>query len=282
MSTMKENPLGKKHVYPKQYSPDLLFAIPRSENRKKLENLDEGQFKGFDLWHAYEFSWLSKNNVPAVALLAIDINCDSINMVESKSLKLYLNSFAFTKFESEDGLLDLIYKDLRECVQGDLTLTLEQPDKHSGRYEIDKFEKTYPDARCIDGLVPKASIQFAAVDKGLLQTNTNVLTQPQLFYTHLFRSLCPVTAQPDWASLFIHYQGREIKAESLLAYVLSFREHQGFHEACVERIFTELVEQCQPEKLSVYAAFTRRGGIEINPFRSNFEKCLSVGRQLRQ
>lgn len=279
---MKENPLGKKQVYPKGYSPDLLFAIPRLENRQKLLNLNEALFKGFDRWHAYEFSWLQKNSVPAVALLAIDIDCKSRKMLESKSLKLYLNSFAFTRFDKEEQLLDLVYKDLKACVQGELSLRLEKPAKHSGHYEIDKLEKAYPDAQCIDSLVPEVSIQFAAVDKSLLKTTAYVFDRPQLLYSHLFRSLCPVTAQPDWASLFIHYQGREINPESLLAYILSFREHQGFHEACVERIFAELVEQCQPEKLSVYAAFTRRGGIDINPFRSNFEKRLSVGRQLRQ
>jgi len=272
---MKDIPLGKTQSYEQEYSPDILFAIPRKQNRIHLAH---AQFNGYDLWNAYEFSWLNERAFPQSQVLRIKVSCNSENIVESKSLKLYLNTFSFKQFESQQALLKILSTDLAQCVKGDVELELIVLD--SNKLQI---VQNINDSVLLDGTKLSQSPDFSEVKAGLLQPKNKKSTSTVLkVHSHLFRSVCPVTSQPDWASVFICYQGREICNESLLSYLLSFRKHAGFHEDCVERIYSDIFTYCKPEKLSVYAAFTRRGGIDINPFRSNFEKEFPALRASRQ
>ncbi len=272
---MAENPLGKHSSYEQAYSPDLLFAIARAP---RIEGMH-----GFDVWNAYEFSWLNQVGLPQAAILRIEVPASSANIIESKSLKLYLNTYAFLAFKNEVDLLQQLDKDLSACVQSKIELNLLGLDSHYSTLNVpipDGFRclETSTELKCDEHL-------FEQVSPSLLLCSATRVSHKKL-YTHLFRSLCPVTAQPDWASVFISYSGQEITEESLLAYLLSFRKHQGFHEACAERIYSDLMTCCKPQQLTVYAAFTRRGGIDINPLRTNdmvFSRdCGVVGRQIRQ
>ena len=250
-------PLGREVAYPEQYAPELLFAIDRSAARAELNLSAELPFKGVDIWNAYELSWLNPQGLPQVACAELSIPCDSPAIVESKSIKLYLNSLNHKCFTDRDELQQLLVADLSACIGVDVAVRIydaEDSVRSVGRLGGD----------CLDGL--DVSIDCYHPDASLLQTGGEYSDNEQL-HSHLFRSLCPVTAQPDWASVFIAYSGRAIDRASLLKYLVSFRQHQGFHEQCVERIFLDLSAQCQPEQLTVYARFLRRGGLDINPLR---------------
>jgi len=270
--TKSKLPLGQKSDYPKQYDPGVLFAIPRSEARAQLLG-SSLPFHGCDIWNVWELTWLGPSGVPLVATAEIRIAAESVNLVESKSLKLYLNSFAMSRFDSAADVAASISGDLRECAGGDVSVRVFMlTDTRSNSFA------ELPGV-CIDSL--PISCDSYVVNASLLAADDKNLVQEEL-HTHLLRSLCPVTAQPDIGSLGIHYRGPKIDTESLLRYIVSFREHNDFHEACVERMFMDILRHCGAEKLSLYARFQRRGGLDINPFRSNFEKNPADIRLWRQ
>lgn len=275
LNIIKDLPLGKKSSYAKAYDPTLLQAIPRSLNRSQLgigeHNLP---FTGFDVWNLYEISFLNKRNKPVVALGTIIVPADSLYIVESKSLKLYLNSFNFTQFDSLDHVTNTITKDLSKILDISIVVSL---------YNINdekEFQLCLPAAKCIDEL--DLSIDTFDYSPSLLDDScTDPIVEEQLI-SNLMKSNCLVTSQPDWGSIYISYKGHQIDHEKLLKYIVSFRNHNEFHEMCVERVFCDLMKYCKPQRLTVYARYTRRGGIDINPFRSNFEKEIPFKRLIRQ
>jgi 7-cyano-7-deazaguanine reductase len=252
-------PLGQATSYPDHYSPDLLYAIARIESREALGLGEELPFHGSDIWNAWELTWLNLDGVPQVAVADIRVPATSPNIVESKSLKLYLGSFAMTRYSGTDAVSAVIRQDLTDCIGAEVSVALSGVD---GDHAIHQLP-----GNCIDA--SPARCEAYDIDPGLLSTREE--TAEESLHSHLLRSLCPVTDQPDIGSVLIAYAGRRIDPAGLLQYIVSYRQHNDFHEACVERMFVDILEKCQPQKLTVYAAFQRRGGIDINPFRSNFE-----------
>lgn len=268
------SPLGQKTLYISSYDASLLFPITRSESRKMLGVSADLPFYGYDIWTGYELSWLNAKGKPVVAVAEFKIPCDSPCIIESKSFKLYLNSFNQTRCSGLDEVKKILIKDL-SAVAG---VAIEVNLQCLGASTL--LMDTAYDALCLDGL--DIDIDSYHPDSSLLTADTSEEITEVLF-SHLLKSNCPVTGQPDWASLFVAYSGAKISHESLLRYVISFREHQDFHEHCVERIFMDLLRTCKPKTLSVYARYTRRGGLDINPFRSTeFSAAPRVGRLLRQ
>jgi 7-cyano-7-deazaguanine reductase len=261
MSTL---PLGQATQYPDQYDPGLLFPIPRSENRLKL-NIKPNQalpFVGVDIWNAFELSWLNKKGKPQIALAEFQIPADSPNMIESKSFKLYLNSLNSARFEDESEVRQKLIADLSAVAGSPISTRMNSPEAvaKKGMQEMNGV--------LIDRLDIEIDPSLSA-DPSLLEVNQSFGPIEQCLVSHLLKSNCPVTGQPDWASVQIRYQGRPILEEGLLRYLIGFRQLGEFHEHCVETIFTDIKRQCKPEKLSVYARYTRRGGLDINPFRTD-------------
>lgn len=257
-------PLGQASQYPDQYDPSLLFPIPRTENRLKL-GLKEGQslpFVGVDIWNAFELSWLNTKGKPQIALVEFQIPADSPNMIESKSLKLYLNSLNSARFQSEDEVRNRLTTDL-SVVAGTKISTRINPTEIIAKKGIQEMSGVLMDRLDIE-IDPNLP-----ADPNLLEVNESFGPIEQCLVSHLLKSNCPVTGQPDWASIQIRYQGRPILEEGLLRYLIGFRQLGEFHEHCVETIFCDIKRQCKPEKLSVYARYTRRGGLDINPFRTD-------------
>jgi 7-cyano-7-deazaguanine reductase len=257
-------PLGQASQYPDQYDPGLLFPIPRLNNRLKL-NLQENQnlpFVGVDIWNAFELSWLNKKGKPQIALAEFQVPADSPNMIESKSFKLYLNSLNSARFEDENELRERLIADL-SAVAGSPISTRINPTDTVAKKGIVEMSGVLMDRLDIE-IDPSLS-----TDPTLLQVNESFGPIEQCLVSHLLKSNCPVTGQPDWASVQIRYQGRPILEEGLLRYLIGFRQLGEFHEHCVETIFCDIKRQCKPEKLSVYARYTRRGGLDINPFRTD-------------
>ena len=254
-------PLGRDTGYPDKYAPEELCAISRAENRDALGLSAELPFSGADVWNAWELSWLGEGNLPAVATAEIVVPADSPRMVESKSLKLYLNSFSMSRFWSPAEIAETISTDVGNCTGSRVDVTI-TPIADS---EARKASRLAGD--CLDSL----SVRCAQwdVDAELLLADEKTIVTEDL-HTHLLRSLCPVTSQPDSGSLQVSYRGPKIDREGLLRYIVSYRRHSDFHESCVERIFLDLMSRCAPERLCVLARYQRRGGIDINPFRSNF------------
>ena len=273
---VSHSPLGKETEYKSNYDPGLLFSIPRSENREKLGLTPDQRlpFDGVDIWNAYELSWLNPKGKPEVALAQFSIPCDSTNIVESKSFKLYLNSLNQTQFASSASLLETLVSDLSRAFDGKVSVNLLPVTT-----AIDQLEVSSESFVCIDSLDIEVDTYTHCPE--LLQMAADASGEYALC-SHLLKSNCPVTGQPDWASVFIRYKGREICSASILRYLISYREQQDFHEHCVETIFEDLMRQCQPELLTVYARYTRRGGMDINPFRSNFEAPYGNWRIVRQ
>ncbi len=267
-----ETPLGRDTDYPDRYSPAALYAIARTEGRAALELGDSLPFHGADLWNAWELSWLDLQGLPQVAAAEIRVPAESPNIVESKSLKLYLGSFAMTRFAASADVLDALTKDLSECTGSAVDVQLRQPG--TTQWSVGEFS-----GHNLDEL--PVACDADEVDPGLLRADANDVVSEGL-YSDLLRSLCPVTSQPDTASVLVSYTGPRIDREGLLRYIVSYRQHQDFHEACVERMFVDILERCKPEKLTVYARYQRRGGIDINPFRSNFETSAPNVRLWRQ
>ncbi|GGI78105.1 hypothetical protein GCM10007966_03510 [Legionella impletisoli] len=238
----------------------MLFPIPRKGKRDELHVPNPIPFFGFDTWNAYEVSWLNLKGKPQNAIIRFDINCHSVNIIESKSFKLYLNSFNNTRLESMEELEALLTKDIKRLVEGEVRITLYTLDDLLNQ-NIETFDGT-----CLDGL--DIEIDSFQVNPGLLTTDNTQIVHETL-YSHLLKSNCLVTGQPDWGSIQILYSGTKINHVDLLKYLVSFRNHNEFHEQCVERIFMDIQTFCQPSELTVTARYTRRGGLDINPTRSS-------------
>lgn len=257
MASVETSPLGKLTEYVSDYSPDLLFPIARQASRQALSLGVVLPFCGEDVWTAYEISWLDDCGKPQVAIAEFSIPCNSEFIVESKSFKLYLNSFNQSRFSSFMQVADILAKDLTLVVGATVSVNLCRLSEF--RRDVD-----LPQGVLIDDLV--VSVEHYHPEPKLLTVCKEVVEEA--LYSDLLRTNCPVTGQPDWASVQIVYRGPKIDRENLLRYIVSFRQHQDFHEHCVERMFVDILTRCQPEKLSVYARYTRRGGLDINPFRT--------------
>ena len=264
MSHLEHAPLGKNSENPNQYSPDLLFPISRDENRAKLGIQSQSlPFFGVDIWNAYELSWLNAKGKPQLAIATFMVPANSPNIIESKSWKLYLNSLNNHRFHSNDELIDTLRKDLSKAAGVTVTVQLHSPESQSacGMKEVPGKLLDRLDLEINPSQKPTSDLLSSDPSLGLVE---------ETLVTHLLRSNCPVTGQPDWASVQINYVGPTINEEGLLRYLIAFREHQEFHEHCVEKIFVDIKNKCRPSKLSVYARYTRRGGIDINPFRADY------------
>ena len=271
--------LGKNITqYDVEYNPDLLDPIPRSKGRKAITNGELPKFYGYDIWNFYEVSWLGRTGKPEVRIATISITSDSEYIVESKSVKLYLNSFNNTVFENEEAVQSAIASDIANATAGDVQLIL---------YPLTKLSNTPLinfGSSCLDDLDVECNIYDLAPEllDGAFDTN-NVVSET--LHSNLLKSNCLVTNQPDWASVEISYTGPKIDHKKLLQYIISFRNHNEFHEQCIEHIFYDLTRFGTPSELSVYGRYTRRGGIDINPVRCSFPCDLSkinILRHVRQ
>lgn len=274
-NSLKSLKLGQKTEYASQYDRTLLQPVPRALNRDGLGITQNQPFTiGADIWTAYEISWLNENGLPQVAIADIYLDYQSQNLIESKSFKLYLNSFNQSKFADFNAVQQTMQRDLSECSQGDVKVRLNPV----AVYDSQKIDHLQGD--CIDEQdIEITSYEFNA--DWLKDCVSDEIVKEKLV-SHLLKSNCLITNQPDWGTLHIHYVGKKIDHEKLLRYVVSFRQHNEFHEQCVERIFCDLMHYAKPEKLTVYARYTRRGGLDINPFRSNFENLPENLRLARQ
>ena len=274
-NSLKSLKLGQKTEYASQYDRTLLQPVPRALNRDGLGITQNQPFTiGADIWTAYEISWLNEKGLPQVAIADIYLDYQSQNLIESKSFKLYLNSFNQSKFTDFNAVQQTMQRDLIECAQGDVKVRLNPV----AVYDAQKIEHLQGD--CIDEQgIEITSYEFNA--NWLKDCVSDEIVEEKLV-SHLLKSNCLITNQPDWGTLHIHYVGKKINQEKLLRYVVSFRQHNEFHEQCVERIFCDLMHYAKPEKLTVYARYTRRGGLDINPFRSNFENLPENLRLARQ
>jgi len=283
MKSYENNPLleglslGKDTQYRSHYDAGLLQAVPRSLNRQELSITTQLPFDGIDIWHAYELSWLNEKGKPVVALARVCVNAASVNIVESKSFKLYLNGFNQTRFTSVEHVQSVLVADLTQVAQGDVTVEIIQPN------DISSLRVQDLPGDCIDDQDIK--IDDFILDSTLLRCTAKHEVVDEVLHSHLLKSNCLITDQPDWASVVIRYHGAQIDREFLLRYLISFRLHNEFHEQCVERIFTDIMENCQPQRLSVQALYTRRGGLDINPYRTtpgNFNGSVPNNRVNRQ
>jgi 7-cyano-7-deazaguanine reductase len=260
-------PLGKESIYPESYDASLLYPIPRSENRSKLVFGDrQFDFKGVDIWNAYEVSWLNAKGKPEVRLATFYIDSDSENIIESKSFKLYLNGFNQSRFDSEKAVLTQIQTDISQACNGKVKLFFEPVERLKSPISNENIVNGAEDTwLCLDEL----DIDITQYDRAddLLKNEDVERRVSEKLCSHLFKTNCPVTGQPDWASLYIFYKGQAISRQHLLRYLISFRQHQDFHEHCVEQIYVDLMNRCHPESLLVMARYTRRGGLDINPVR---------------
>lgn len=261
--------LGAATHYPDHYDPELLVPIPRAAGRALL---GEVAFHGVDVWTAYEVSWLNGSGRPCVAIAEFVVPCASPNIVESKSFKLYLNSFNQERLPSREQLRTTIKTDLGRAFGAEVDVTL---------YTLDAYAQQglwRPEGECLDEIDVMCNNFVPAPE--LLAVKETVVEEA--LYSHLLKSNCPVTNQPDWATLIVRYRGPAIDREGLLRYIVSFRQHQGFHEHCVERIFHDVMTRCAPEWLEVHARYTRRGGLDINPSRGSRPLQALPGRDARQ
>ena len=267
--------LGQNTEYKSQYDASLLQPVPRRLNREGLGIVEQQPFnQGADVWTCYELSWLNSNGLPQVAIADVEIDFKSENLIESKSFKLYLNSFNQTKFASIEEVEQTLTRDLRKCASGQVSVKIHKLADYTNQ-PIVNFS-----GECIDE--QEIQIESYIFSNQHLENVAEDEIVEETLVSHLLKSNCLITSQPDWGSVQIHYVGKRLNREKLLRYLVSFREHNEFHEQCVERIFTDLMQFAKPEKLTVYARYTRRGGLDINPFRSNFENLPENLRLARQ
>lgn len=252
--------LGKTTEYANQYDPSLLQPVPRSLNRDDLNLGDTLPFQGCDVWTLYELSWLNDKGLPQVAIGEVMIPATSANLIESKSFKLYLNSFNQTRFTDWQTVQQCLSRDLSACAGETVSVEVKPLSAYTAQPIVTM------QGECIDDQdIDIVSYEF---DHSLLQGATGAEQVEEILHSHLLKSNCLITNQPDWGSVEIAYRGAKIDREALLRYIVSFREHNEFHEQCVERIFTDITRYCRPESLTVQARYTRRGGLDINPYRS--------------
>lgn len=262
MTTLDGSPLGKPTAFADRYDPASLFALDRSEQRRAIGIRGTLPFAGVDLWTAYELSWLDLCGKPQVAIGEFRVPCDSPKLVESKSLKLYLGSFAQEPMANSDEVARRIQADLSHACGVSVAVALAPASRPGAGLRAD---------------LPGESIDGIAMTIDAYEPDPDFLTAQgsggeETLCSALFRSRCPVTGQPDSGDVMIRYRGPSIARAGLLRYLVSYRGHAAFHESCVEHIFVDILERCAPQALTVYARFLRRGGIDINPFRSNFER----------
>ncbi|WP_428244310.1 NADPH-dependent 7-cyano-7-deazaguanine reductase QueF [Gynuella sp.] len=277
MADLTDAPLGKTSLYTDQYDPSLLFPIARANNRSTLNvEASELTFHGYDVWNAWELSWLNNKGKPVVAVGQFTIPAQSPCLIESKSLKLYLNSFNQTRFDDIGSVTATIEKDLSQAAGAEVkvnVLTLENA--------LQPFGKIHTvEGSCVDELDVDIDV-YSTADPQLLKISPDDVVSETLV-SHLMKSNCPVTGQPDWGSVVVSYAGPRICPESFLRYVVSFRQHTEFHEHCVERMFLDILKLSQPTKLKVSARYVRRGGLDINPVRSMHPVTSDNLRLLRQ
>jgi 7-cyano-7-deazaguanine reductase len=272
MNTPEHSQLGKSSAYADQYDPQLLFPLARQPKREELGITGTLPFLGADQWTAFELGWLNPKGKPQVAIARLVIPCDSLNIIESKSLKLYFNSFNNTCMASADEVAQRVRSDLSEAIWrggplrslvGVQLLLPEQFDREPV-HELDGLSLDRLDLAC-SHYQPAPELLTAQFDE---QPVTETLT------SQLLKSNCLVTGQPDWGSVRISYSGPQIEQGGLLQYLVSFRNHNEFHEQCVERIYMDIWRRCKPSQLTVYARYTRRGGLDINPFRTSHPQAL--------
>ena len=267
--------LGQQTKYAEKYDRTLLQPVPRRLNRDQLNITATQPFTiGADIWTAYEISWLNPKGVPQVAIADVSIDFRSENLIESKSFKLYLNSFNQTTFADFADVQQTLQRDLQDCARGEVNVRLNSLADYTAQPIVALS------GECIDA--QDIEVRDYAFNATLLNHCTGDHLVEETLVSHLLKSNCLITQQPDWGSLQIHYVGKQINREQLLRYIISFRQHNEFHEQCVERIFCDLMQYAKPEKLTVYARYTRRGGLDINPYRSNFEPLPQNVRLARQ
>ena len=260
MNTLHDSLLGRNAVYPDRYDPGLLFPIARATQRATIGVDDALPFHGIDIWNAYELSWLDARGKPEVALAEFRIPATTPNIVESKSFKLYLASYNQERVESAEVLRTRLQGDVSAAAGAGIAVTLVAREQF-GRIGVQELE-----GESIDDL-PVSIDSYGPPDAGYLTSRGDAVEESLV--SQLLKSNCPVTGQPDWASVQIRYAGPRIDREGLLRYLVSFRGHADFHEHCVERIYMDITRRCAPHRLSVYARYTRRGGLDISPWRSS-------------
>ncbi|HET6628228.1 MAG TPA: NADPH-dependent 7-cyano-7-deazaguanine reductase QueF [Woeseiaceae bacterium] len=270
---LADTPLGRNTPFPDRYAPEVLCALPRRESCEALGVREPLPFRGEDVWNAWELTWLDPRGKPVAATAVFRVPADSPNLVESKSLKLYLNSLAMSRFGSAGEVASIIAGDLSRTAASTVGVDL----RVGGGAPAGPFDDLPGD--CIDGL--EVECDAGDVDASLLACAGGDEVGEEL-HSHLLRSNCPVTGQPDMGSVLVRYRGTAIDRRGLLRYLVSYRRHCAFHESCVERIFIDLKARCAPEQLTVYARYHRRGGLDINPFRSDFEDRAENVRLWRQ
>ncbi len=267
--------LGKPTAYHDRYDNSLLQAVPRSLNREPLGLFpDSLPFTGSDIWTLYELSWLNSKGLPQVAVGEVVLDAQSHNLIESKSFKLYLNSFNQTRFADWGEVRQTLERDLSACAEGEARVALFRLNEIEGQ-PIGHFEGC-----CIDE--QDIAIEDYRFNADYLADAAGSEIVEETLVSHLLKSNCLITNQPDWGSVMIRYKGPRIAREALLRYLVSFRQHNEFHEQCVERIFNDVMRFCHPEALTVYARYTRRGGLDINPWRTNVPFSPGFSRLVRQ
>ena len=280
MNHPENSQLGKSSYYIDQYDASLLFPIPRSGKRAEIGIAGAAPFMGADMWTAFELSWLNLRGKPQVALAHFTVPCDTPNIIESKSFKLYLNSFNNTRFADAEAVKAVLRADLSEGVWRQtgaeasgaarvtssigVTILLPELFDREPVHELDGLSLDRLDVEC-DRFTPALDLLSAAFEEPPVS---------EVLVSNLLKSNCLVTGQPDWGSVQISYTGPAIAQEGLLQYLVSFRNHNEFHEQCVERIFMDIWTRCKPARLAVYARYTRRGGLDINPFRTSYPQAL--------
>jgi len=274
MNELAASPLGKKNIYFDQYNPELLFAICRDGNRINIGiDINSLPFDGTDIWNGFDFTWLDENRSPHFGVLTIAIPADSPNLIESKSLKLYLFSFANSIFKGKNEITNIIEKDLSVVAGKTVNVLYEESCEQFSKVQA-KFT-----GQSIDGLDVQCNDHD--VNSSLLIIDKDIIVEEQLC-SELLKSNCLVTGKPDWGSVRITYKGPKINQDGLLKYIISYRNHQGFHEQCIEHIFFDILTICKPSELSVEGRYTRRGGLDINPVRTNTNLKITNDRLFRQ
>jgi 7-cyano-7-deazaguanine reductase len=266
---LEQSSLGKSSEYPCQYDNSLLFPIPRCTKRAELGLAEDYAFFGVDVWNAFEISWLNSKGKPVVRIGIFELAANSHNIIESKSFKLYLNSFNNTQFADDAQVAALMKKDLSIATNGEISVSL------LSLTEYDAVLLSHFPGINIDNL--DVEISQYQVNPEYLSADVNKPVEETLS-SDLLKSNCLVTGQPDWGSVMIQYHGGQIDHSGLLKYLISFRNHDEFHEQCVERIYNDIMQRCKPEKLLVYARYTRRGGLDINPIRANYNYDKGIHR----